>query len=451
MNSKSKNNKQLNIKDGFRSKRGFTLASIGSAVGMGNIWRFPVMISLWGGLSFFIPYILFVVLIASSGVIGEYTLGRLTGSGPVGAFGYATKGIGKAKLGEKLGIIPVLGSLFLAIGYTCVMGWIFKYTFMAIDGKLASLGTDMNLIGDTFANTASSFSNNSWIIIAGIISLSIMSLGVANGIERINKILMPILFFLLLGLGIYIYNQPNAINGYKYIFTIDYEKLRDIKLWVFAFGQAFFSLSIAGNGSVIYGSYLPSDEDIPSAARNVAFFDTLAAILASLVIIPAMAVGNADLNEGGPGLMFIYLVNVFNQMHGGRIIMILFYIAILFAGISSIINLYEAPVAYMQEKFSFHRFNAAALINIIGIVVAILIQGIVGEWMDAVSIYIAPLGALLAGIMFFWILDKKEILHEVNKGRKKELGSWFIPLGKYLYCTLTIVALIAGIIFGGIG
>ena len=164
-----------------------------------------------------------------------------------------------------------------------------------------------------------------------------------------------------------------------------------------------------------------------------------------------MAVGNANLSEGGPGLMFIYLVNVFNQMHGGRVIMILFYIAILFAGISSIINLYEAPVAYLQEKFSFHRFNAAALINILGIIVAILIQGIVGEWMDAVSIYIAPLGALLAGIMFFWILDKKEVLNEVNRGRGKQLGSWFIPLGKYLYCTFTIVALIAGIIFGGIG
>ena len=444
-------NNLLRNRDGFNSKWGFTLASIGSAVGMGNIWRFPVMISLWGGMTFFIPYILFVILIASSGVIGEYGLGRLTGSGPVGAFGYATKRLGKPKLGERLGIIPVLGSLCLAIGYTCVMGWIFKYAFMAIDGNLVSLGTDIDRITNTFANTSSSFSNNGWIIIAGVVSLVIMSLGIAKGIERVNKILMPILFFLLLGLGIYIFKQPNAVNGYRYIFTIDYEKIRDIKLWVFAFGQAFFSLSIAGNGSVIYGSYLGSDEDIPSSARNVTFFDTLAAILASFVIIPAMAVGNANLSEGGPGLMFIYLVNVFNQMHGGRVIMILFYIAILFAGISSIINLYEAPVAYLQEKFSFHRFNAAALINILGIIVAILIQGIVGEWMDAVSIYIAPLGALLAGIMFFWILDKKEVLNEVNRGRGKQLGSWFIPLGKYLYCTFTIVALIAGIIFGGIG
>ena len=444
-------NNLLRNRDGFNSKWGFTLASIGSAVGMGNIWRFPVMISLWGGMTFFIPYILFVMLIASTGVIEEYSLGRLSKSGPVGAFSYVTGKKGKARIGQKLGIIPVLGSFALAIGYTCVMGWIFKYTFMAIDGNLASLGTDMDLIAATFSNTASSFSNNGWIIVAGVVSLVIMSLGIANGIEKINKVLMPILFFLLVGLGIYIFNQPNASDGYKYIFTIDTSMLKDIKLWVFAFGQAFFSLSIAGNGSVIYGSYLPSDEDIPSAARNVAFFDSLAAILASLVIIPAMAVGKANLSEGGPGLMFIYLVNVFNQMHGGRIIMIFFYLAILFAGISSIINLYEAPVAYLEEKFSFHRFNAAALINTFGIVIAILIQGIVGSWMDAVSIHIAPLGALLAGVMFFWVLDQKEALYEVNKGRKREIGKWFIPLGKYLYCPLAIIALVAGIIFGGIG
>ena len=163
-------------------------------------------------MTFFIPYILFVILIASSGVIGEYGLGRLTGSGPVGAFGYATKRLGKPKLGERLGIIPVLGSLCLAIGYTCVMGWIFKYAFMAIDGKLVSLGTDINRITNTFANTSSSFSNNGWIIIAGVVSLVIMSLGIAKGIERVNKILMPILFFLLLGLGIYIcllYTSPS--------------------------------------------------------------------------------------------------------------------------------------------------------------------------------------------------------------------------------------------------
>ena len=438
-------------KDGFTSKLGFTLASIGSAVGMGNIWRFPVMVSLWGGMSFLLPYFLFVILIASTGVIEEFSFGRLTGSGPVHAFGFATGQRGKESLGKKLGIIPVLGSLALAIGYTAVMGWIFRYNFLAIKGTLTNFADDNYMIGMTFNQTAYAFANNFWIILAGISSMIIMSFGIAKGIERANKILMPVLFILLLGLAIYIGQNPAATRGYQYIFNLDTGKLTDPKLWVFAFGQAFFSLSIAGNGSVIYGSYLAKDEDIPSSARNIAFFDTLAALLAAFVIIPAMAIGSADLNEGGPGLMFIYLVGVFNNLPAGRILMVIFYLAVLFAGFSSIINLYEAPVAYVQERFNLNRRKSSFIINSLGVIVAIFIQGIVGSWMDFVSIVIAPLGALLAGIMFFWLLDKDMAIGEVNKGRKKPIGSWFYPLGKYVYCFLSILALFLGIIFGGIG
>lgn len=444
-------NENLKNKDGFTSKLGFTLASIGSAVGMGNIWRFPVMVSVWGGMSFLIPYFIFVILIASTGVIEEFALGRLTGSGPVGAFAYASKQRGNEAIGKKLGLIPVLGSLSLAIGYTAVMGWIFKYNYLAINGSLSAMANDFDLIAGTFEKIASTFANNFWIMLAGLCSMLIMSFGIAKGIERANKILMPILFFLLLGLAIYIGLDKNSASGYQYIFSLDIEKLADLKLWVFAFGQAFFSMSIAGNGSVIYGSYLPKNEDIPSSARNIAFFDSMSAILASLVIIPAMAIGKADLTEGGPGLMFIYLVNVFNQIEAGQILMVIFYLAVLFAGFSSIINLYEAPVAYVQERFAFSRKKSAFLVNAIGIIVAIFIQSIVGPWMDFVSIVIAPLGALLAAIMFFWVLDKKTALTEVNKGRKKDLGPWFYPMGRYLYCTFTLLALILGIVFGGIG
>lgn len=444
-------NNKLKQRDGFTDKLGFTLASIGSAVGMGNIWRFPLMVSMWGGMSFLLVYVFFVFIISKTGLIEEFALGRLTNSGPVGAFSYAAKDKGKENLGKKLGFIPVLGSLALAIGYTCVMGWIFKYVFLAINGALSSFGSDMDLIGGTFANTASAFANNFWLIIAIISSMLIMSLGIAKGIEKANKILMPVLFILLFILAIYVSLQKNSIDAYKYIFALNFSKLRDIRLWIFAFGQAFFSLSIAGNGSVIYGSYLPKDEDIESSAANVAIFDTLAALLAALVIIPAIAVSGGKLNEGGPGLMFIYLVNVFNQMAFGRIVMIVFYLAVLFAGISSIINLYEAPVAYLQEEFNFDRIKASVTIHLIGLCFAILIQGIVGQWMDAVSIYVAPFGAFLAGLMFYYFLDKNKAMAEVNRGRKKPIGSWFYPLGKFIYCPLAIIAMILGIIFGGIG
>ncbi|MFR4318031.1 MAG: hypothetical protein ACLT2Z_00180 [Eubacterium sp.] len=223
------------------------------------------------------------------------------------------------------------------------------------------------------------------------------------------------------------------------------------RLWIYAFGQAFFSLSIAGNGTVIYGSYLSKSENVVTSARNVAIFDTLAALLAAFVIIPGMAVGGAELSSGGPGLMFIYLVNVFNGMPGGKIVGIIFYICVLFAGMSSLVNLYEAPVATLQEKLGLKRPMAVGCIGLIGCIVALVIQGIVSGWMDAVSIYICPLGAMLAAIMFFWVAGKDFAISAVNEGKNKPIGRWFIPLGRYVLVPLAFIALVAGAILGGIG
>lgn len=444
------NDNTIQPRDSFQSRWGFILACIGSAVGMGNIWRFPIMVSTWGGLTFLLPYFLFVILISSTGVIGEFALGRAAQSGPVDAFGMCTElRTGRQKVGRAIGAIPILGSLALAIGYTVVMGWIFKYAFMAISGQLFGMGQDMAVIGGAF--NAIAVNNAFWIIVAIVVSFAIMSLGVAGGIERANKVMMPVLFFLLVALGIYIGTLPGAASGYRYIFTLSPAGLLDPRVWIFAFGQAFFSLSVAGNGSVIYGSYLSRDEDIPSSARNVALFDTIAALLAACAILPAMASAGAPLAEGGPGLMFIYLVNVMNGMAGGRAVGVIFFVCVTFAGISSIINLYEAPVAFLQEKFGIRRIAATGIIHTAGCVVAVLIQAVTSGWMDVVSIYICPLGALLAGILFFWVAGKDFVLKAVNEGAAKPIGRWFYPLGKWVYCFAALAALTAGAVLGGIG
>ena len=439
-------------RDSFSGKRGFILASIGSAVGMGNIWRFPAMVSLWGGMTFIIPYLIFVVLISASGVIGEFALGRAAGAGPSGAFGMCTeRRYGNRKIGERIGLIPVIGSLALAIGYTCVVAWIIKYTCMAFSGDLFGMGQDMDVISGTFNDTASAWGANAWVVVAVVATLAIMSLGVSRGIERANNILMPVLFVLLIGLAIYVGTLPGASAGYSYILTIDFDLLANPLVWIFAFGQAFFSLSVAGNGSVIYGSYFKKNESIPSAAFYVALFDTISAFLAAIVIIPAMAAGGAELNEGGPGLMFVYIVNVFNGMAGGQIIGIVFFVSVLFAGMASIVNLYEAPVSFLQERFGAGRVKATVAMLVIGGAVALCIQSIVSPWMDGVSIYVCPLGALLAAVMFFWVAGSDFALENVNEGARRPLGRWFIPLGKYAYCALTLVALVAGALLGGIG
>ena len=316
-------------RDSFNNKWGFILACIGSAVGMGNIWMFPTRVSMYGGGSYLIPYFIFVALIGFTGVIGEMSFGRATKSGPVDAFGYAceTKNKNKRKLGEAIGFIPVLGALAMAIGYTVVMGWILKYMIGAFTGKTLA-PADTEGFAASFGSMASAFGNNVWQIVALVIGIIILMFGVGRGIEKANKIMMPVFFILFAVLGIYVAFQPGAIEGYKYIFRVDPEAFADPKTWIFALGQAFFSLSIAGNGTLIYGSYLSDNEDIPAAAGRVALFDTIAAMLAALVIIPAMATTGAQLNQGGPGLMFIFLPALFKSMPGGYIVAIIFFVAV---------------------------------------------------------------------------------------------------------------------------
>ena len=464
-------NETLQTRDGFKSQWGFILACIGSAVGMGNIWRFPIMVAKYGGMTFLLPYFLIVVLVGSSGVIEEFALGRRAQAGPIDAFGSCTEArSGNKKLGQAIGLIPIVGALMLAIGYTVVMSWIFKYAFMSITGGLYAMGTDMGTIGGTFGGAAPEaatlgealgmmlgngifgIGNGVWLLIGLVVALAIMAMGVANGIEVANKIMMPVLFGLFLILTVYISFQPGASEGYKFLFTLDPKGLLNLEVWIYAFGQAFFSLSVAGNGSVIYGSYLPKNENIPTSALRVAFFDTVAALLAAFVIIPAIGASGFAMGDvtPGPGLMFVYLVNILNGMPGGRIIGVIFYVAVLFAGLSSIVNLYEAPVATMQEQFKLKRGPAVAVIGILGAVVALLIQPWTSQWMDVVSIYICPLGAALAAIMFFVVLPKEKALEEVNRGAKKPIGGWFIPLG-YVFIFLCIAALVLGVKYGGIG
>lgn len=440
----------MNKRDSFNNKWGFILACIGSAVGMGNIWMFPTRVSMYGGGSYLIPYFIFVALIGFTGVIGEMSFGRATKSGPVDAFGYACGTKNKRKLGEIIGFIPVLGALAMAIGYTVVMGWILKYMIGAFTGKTLA-PADTEGFAASFGSMASAFGNNVWQIVALVIGIIILMFGVGRGIEKANKIMMPVFFILFAVLGIYVAFQPGAIEGYKYIFRVDPEAFADPKTWIFALGQAFFSLSVAGNGTLIYGSYLSDNEDIPAAAGRVALFDTIAAMLAALVIIPAMATTGAQLNQGGPGLMFIFLPALFKSMPGGYIVAIIFFVAVFMAGLSSLINLYEAPIATIQEKLHLGRKASCAIIATIALIVSICIQGIVSGWMDILSIYICPLGAGLAGIMFFWICGKKYVETQVNTGRDKKFTDKFYPICKYIFCPVCFLVLILGIVLGGIG
>ena len=441
-------------RDRFKTRTGFIIACIGSTpVGMGKY----LAVSDHGIEIRWYDVSDRVYTVCDSDCVFRHDRGirtrTLGGAGPVGAFVRTETRWGKRTIGSVIGAIPVIGAMGLAIGYTVVMGWIFKYCFMGISGQLFAMGTDMGMIGGNFDAAAPgadslpeavrmmldggifTIGNSAWQIVGLLAALLIMAMGVSGGIEKANKIMMPLLFGLFLLLGIYIAFLPGSGEGYRYIFTLNPQGLADPEVWIFAFGQAFFSLSVAGNGSVIYGSYLDKREDLPGAARNVAIFDTIAAMLAALVILPAMGVGGVTPDTAGPGLMFVYLVNVLNGMAGGRVVGMLFFICVLFAGATSIVNLYEVPVAFLQEKLGLRRVSAVAVIGLIGAVISVLIQPWTAQWMDVVSIYICPLGALLAGLMFFWVLPKATAIEAVSEGGRKQIGAWFYPLGKYLFAS----------------
>lgn len=438
-------------RDSFSSRWGFILACIGSAVGMGNIWLFPVRVSSYGGGSFLIAYFIFVAILGFSGVIGEMSFGRATRSGPIGAFGKAMKLRGKSeRVGHLIGLIPVLGSLALAIGYSVVVGWICRYTAGAFTGATLA-PADISGFGEKFGAMASSWGNNLWQIAGLILTFMIVVFGIGTGIEKVNKVMMPLFFVMFLGLGIYVATLPGAAAGYRYMFTIDPAMLANPKTWVYALGQAFFSLSLAGNGTLVYGSYLEDKEDVIGAAWKVAVFDTLAAMLAALVIIPAIATTGERLAQGGPGLMFIFLPNLFKAMPGGRLFVMVFFVAVFFAAITSLINLFEAPIETLEARFGFSRKKAVSLVIGIGVAVSICIQGIVSGWMDFVSIFICPLGAGLAGIMFYWVCGSDFVRSELQKGRKKPIGKWLEPMTRYVFCGLTVAVFILGIVYGGIG
>lgn len=438
-------------RDSFRSKTGFVIACIGSAVGMGNIWLFPARVSALGGAAFLIPYFICVILIGFTGVIGEMAFGRAMGAGPMGAFGKATEMAGKGrKLGEGLALVPVITSFALAIGYSVVVGWILKYAVGSITGSVFA-GASVDDYVNAFNSTASSFGSVGWHLLGLAIAFIVMIYGISSGIEKMNKVMMPLFYVMFIGMAIYLATLPGADKAYSFLLNPDWSQLANPKTWVYALGQAFFSLSLAGSGTLVYGSYLKKDVDIPSSARTVAFWDTMAAVTAAFTIIPAMAIAGQELTNSGPGLMFIFLPNVFAQIPGGRVVIVIFFIAVTFAGLTSLVNLFETPVEALQTKFGFSRKKAVGIIALIGTAVGVCIEGIVSGWMDIFSIYMCPLGAFFAGVIFFWICGKDFVRKHVDMGAKKPVGTWFDFAGKYVFCGLTIVVLVLGTLLGGIG
>lgn len=445
MSGKEKNMQEN--RDLFSSKLGFILACIGSAVGMGNVWMFPYRVGQLGGGAFLLPYIIFVVVLGYTGLIGEFAFGRMTQTGPIGSFEYAMKSKGK-KGGTLLGIIPVIGAFGIATGYAVVVGWVMRFLFGTISGAMFSAPDSAAYFGEI----AGAFGSTIWHLAAMIATTIILILGVSNGIEKVNKFMMPLFYILFIIVLVKVLSLENAMEGVKYLFTPKWEFLSQPKTWVYALGQSFFSLSLAGSGMVVYGSYLKKDVDIPNSAKNTAFFDTLAAMLAALVVIPAVFAFGLD-PQSGPPLLFITLPAVFKEMAGGQLFAVLFFISLIFAAITSLMNLLEVPIEALQNRMNLKRNTAVIVVCAASFVIGLFLEdgNLLSAWMDCVSIYIMPVGALIASIMFFWVIGSKIAKEQAEIGASKPLGAWFEPMAKYVFVILTIAVVIGGILYGGIG
>ncbi|MBQ4467410.1 MAG: sodium-dependent transporter [Firmicutes bacterium] len=350
----------------FSGKLGYVLATAGSAVGLGNIWRFPYLAARYGGGIFLLVYLILALTFGYTLMMSESTLGRLTEKSPVGAFKYFGKGKVSAFGGWINAVIPML----ILPYYSVIGGWVCKYLYEYIVGNVAGTASDDFFGGFITSAGAAEF----WFIVFAAITLIIIVLGVENGVEKVSKFMMPVLVILAIIVAVYSMTRPGAVAGIKYFLVPDFKHFSWMTV-VAALGQMFYSLSIAMGILVTYGSYMKKEVDIEKATHQVIFFDSGIAILAGLMIIPAVFAfsgGDPDMLNKGPGLMFVTIPKVFESMGFGRGIGVLFFVLVFFAAMTSAISLAETSASTIQDELGFGRTKATGLVAVIMVVLGSL-------------------------------------------------------------------------------
>lgn len=421
----------------FSSRWGFVLSAVGSAVGMANVWGFPAKIGAYGS-AFLVAYLIFMILFSVVGLSSEYAIGRRARTGTLGSYqeAWGTRGKKAGRAGGILGWLPLAGSMCIAIGYAVIIAYVLKAFFHSLTGEL--MHVDTTIWFDSFSTNSYSVVPFHIIVVVGTLLTLLLS---ARSIEKSNKIMMPLFFVIFVVLAIRVAFLPGAAEGYKFIFMPDWSVLKDPMLWVWAMGQAFFSLSVTGSGMIVYGAYLGDEEDVVKVAMRTAVFDTIAALVAALVIIPACFAYKLDVGAG-PSLLFVTLPRILQDIPFGQVFAIFLYTAMVFAGVSSLQNMFEAVGESLLHRFpKLSRKMVLLLLCVICLGIGVNMEPIFqwGPWMDIVSIYIIPIGATLGALSWFWIMKKDQLMGEINKGAGKLHGSLWHSAGRYLYVPCTLI------------
>ena len=436
----------------FGSRMGMLLAMAGSAIGLGNIWRFPYTLGQNGGAAFLLLYVLMLVLICLPVMISEYLLGRRGGSNPFRTFDILAPGT----KWRWIGFMAVLSSACILSFYCVVGGWSVKYLADACSGVLMSFDGD-------YSDLFGSFISNPWkplfytLVFLGITGL-IIALGVRKGIERMSKLMIKVLFLIIVLVVIRSLTLPGAMEGVRYMFVPDFSKVT-ADTCIAAMGQAFFSLSIGCGCILTYASYVDKKENIASSSAWIAFFDTTFAIVAGLAIIPAVyAIAlmngvNPDVSAG-PGLVFITLPGVFKAMPLGGVAALLFFLALLLAAITSAISLMEVVVAFIIEELRRSRVHAVVtcflLCGGVGVFCSLSFGPLEGFKLFGLSVFdffdyitsniMLPAGGLLLAVFAGWRLKRANYLDELTNSGNLNIPRW---LSLTIYYLLKLVAPLA--------
>lgn len=446
MDKKAKNSK-------FSSRLGYVLAVAGSAVGLGNIWRFPYLAAKYGGGIFLLVYLILTVSFGYVLIVSETALGRMTQKSPIGAFKSFGQGIWYKIGGWINAIIPIL----IVPYYSVIGGWVIKYFVEYIKGNVNVLAQDNyfnNFISD-------SFNVEFWFIIFALFAFITILGGVKNGIERSSKIMMPILVVLAIMVVIYSVTRPGAIEGVKYFLVPNFEDF-SIMTIVAAMGQMFYSLSIAMGILYTYGSYLEKDVDIEKSTKQVELFDTAIAILAGLMVIPAVFAFSTEAAESlqaGPSLMFITLPKVFASMGAGTIAGILFFLLVFFAALTSAISLLETSVSSLSQQFHISRNKAIVIMAFVMLAFGTTSCLGYGVW-DFISIFgmafldfydfltnsiMMPIAALATCILIIKVVGFQKIIDEVKVSSPFKREKMYVFFMKYLASFFLIIILLSSV------
>jgi NSS family neurotransmitter:Na+ symporter len=409
------------------SRLGFILACLGSAVGLGNIWRFSTTTGENGGAAFLLVYLAVIFLIGIPIVMAEFTIGRRAQSDAIGSFQKLAPG----RPWVLSGIMGVASAFIILSFYGVIAGWVMKYILGYLTGALQNV-PDNDYTGYFVNFITSPVEPVIWQFIFMALTVGIVYMGVKKGIEKMNVIFMPSLGILLIILAIYSLTLGGAKEGLNFLFNPDWSVLADPGVYIAALGQAFFSLSLGMGALITYGSYLKKDDRLPGAALSLGVLDTSFAIVAGIMIFPAVFAFGLD-PAGGPGLLFMTLPNVFSQMPGGTIVGIAFFALVFVAALSSAISLLEVAVAYFMRKFEWSRQKTALLLGGIIFLLGVpssLSQGAMSialpigflgdtflDQMDYITANIfLPLGGLIIALFMGWGYNKTEALRDSDFG-----------------------------------